>query len=375
LESSYAFWAVLFALAIKCLVFFYCYLNFDFSRYGNETMFSIWNRWDAAHFLRIAEHYYDPEGLPKSQFEMLSHFPPLFPLLIRFFSFAFQVSYLHAALLLSSAANLAATYLLAHLAYFEFRSGRAAFLTAAFFNLYPLSYYTLAPYADSSYLFVVIAFFLMLRGFDRLFAPAILAGCAVLIRLLGLSLLPVFALRLVLGIRDRVDPLWRVVLFVFPIGALAGYMVLNQYIWNDSFFFFHPPSGGTAEGFSFPFSDTFRGLSLLLRKSFLGTLDSSFMETLGWGALFTTFVLALTLWSALQQALPWEYWFYGLCYIVSYSCYYGGKSDARLSFGVFPAFLVLGRIRNPYLIGFLLILFTGLQCFFAERFTQGGWAF
>lgn len=144
----------------------------------------VWARWDSAWFIRIAEHGYgSAAGAPA--------FYPLYPGLVAALGRVLAGHYLLAGLLISLAACLASFALLYRLA--EPRlgpdgAGRAVLYLAVF----PMSLFLQAVYAESLYLALVLAAFLLAER--RRFLPAAACcGLALLTRPSALALLVALA--------------------------------------------------------------------------------------------------------------------------------------------------------------------------------------
>jgi hypothetical protein len=141
----------------------------------------LWGRWDSAWYLRIADHGY--ASRPGS-----AAFYPLYPALVAGLGRILGGHFLLAGVLLALAACLAAFVLLHRLA--EARLGPAGARRAVLYlALFPMTIFLQAVYAESLFLALGLAAFLLAeRG--RIGWAGAAAGLALLTRPLGFALLP-----------------------------------------------------------------------------------------------------------------------------------------------------------------------------------------
>lgn len=93
-------------LAIKVLIFVfgaqsYAVLTNSAITNAPRGWFEIWNRWDAPHYLQLAEQGYKATGEDR----LLLVFYPLYPWVIRRFAFVFGGSYVWSAFFVSGVAS------------------------------------------------------------------------------------------------------------------------------------------------------------------------------------------------------------------------------------------------------------------------------
>ncbi|MFP5352047.1 MAG: mannosyltransferase family protein [Actinomycetota bacterium] len=117
----------------------------------------MWRRWDAHHFLTIAEHGYTA---PESDAHAAAFFPA-FPLAVRAVMIT-GVSAVVAGLLVATAASVVAGYFLYRLAEREF-GPEAARRAVVYLNVFPTAVFLLAPYSESLFLAGAIASFYFAR--------------------------------------------------------------------------------------------------------------------------------------------------------------------------------------------------------------------
>lgn len=146
----------------------------------------VWARWDSVFFLRIAEHGYGAAS------DAATAFFPLYPGVVAVLGRVLLGHYLVAGILVALAACLGSFVLLHRLA--EERLGAdGARRAVLYLALAPMALFLQAVYAESLYLMLVLAAFLLAERRRWLPAGAV-AGLALLTRIAGLALLPALAL-------------------------------------------------------------------------------------------------------------------------------------------------------------------------------------
>jgi len=164
----------------------------------------VWARWDAVHFLRIAEH-----GYTKAE----AAFYPLYPGLVAAGGRATGGHYVLAGIVVSLLTCLASFVLLERIA--EERLGAdGARRAVLYLALFPTALFLQAVYSESLFLFLSLAAF-MLAERRRFGWAGVVVGLAVLTRPTGLALLPPL---LLIARRES----WRLAaglpfLFVYPV--------------------------------------------------------------------------------------------------------------------------------------------------------------
>ncbi|MBN2055005.1 hypothetical protein JW905_08785 [bacterium] len=215
-ESRFENWAValrvfavsrtvlLFAVVIGASWFHPLEHQAHYRVFGHDMILDSWVRWDSEYFLSIALHGYDfnpqTEGLtadfPNSILRSNNAFFPLYPWLIRLAAPLIPaLSPLRAAagagLLISNLAFLAALAML-HVYARRHVSAPAAERCLWYVALFPTSFFFSAVYSESLFLLLTIAAFLLVEQ-QRYLAAGVMGGLASLTRLVGMTLLTVFA--------------------------------------------------------------------------------------------------------------------------------------------------------------------------------------
>jgi len=370
-------WAVGIALVTKLALFAWGVHSFPFEKEPSQTVVTIWSRWDSLTYLRIAKMHYRAEGLPKDMHEFDSHFPPLQPLLIRITRQILRVSPELSALLVSWIAGLAAAYLLAQLAWHEFRDTWMVIMSGVLFHLYPVSYFLITPYSESLSFLLIFTAFYFLRVRSRPILSATSLGLAILTRLMSVNLVPVVGLKWLLEVRARTRPFWHLLILGIPVLAVGIYLGINYYVYGNPIFFlkhvYTDPMVPRKP--AIPLRETITALWHFAKMVSERKWDTFFMDTLGWSSLFTGFVLLVTLWGIVRRAIPWEYSLYALLYILFFSSFDWGIGNARYSYGAFPIFFVLARAIPRTLMWPWLVVSVCLLLYFCQRYATGLWAF
>lgn len=137
---------------------------------GEPLALSIWQRWDALWYQRIAEDWYRAD-------DGTVHFEPLYPLLVRATSVIVRPTVL-AQLVVTSAAFVVAAWLFVELARLDVGS-EAACLALLLVVAFPAGFFLFAPYTESLYLALSLGAFRLARA-DRPWlagACGFVAGC------------------------------------------------------------------------------------------------------------------------------------------------------------------------------------------------------
>lgn len=146
------------------LVTYFGYILLTAPKYSSSpvdtaTFFSLWNHWDAAHYLSIAQYGYQTH-------DALAFFP-LFPLLTAIFAYPLTFlmgawSYTLIGMLLSNLALLGALFVLYQLAVDGFGE-EVAKRTLLYLCIFPTALFFFAAYNESLFLLLTAAAFLALR--------------------------------------------------------------------------------------------------------------------------------------------------------------------------------------------------------------------
>jgi len=321
---------------------------------------SIWNRWDAPHFIEIARYGYGPPADP-ARIVLL----PGFPFLIRVLSVVMNPAV--AGMLIAFVATLAAAVGLYRLARVD--HGRAAARWAVIaMSVFPTAYTLVAPYSEALFLAFAIWAFVCARD-DDWRGAGILTFLAAATRLQGAFLIPALAVEYWLARRriDR-DAAWLLV-------GLAGpllYLAINFVTFGDPLYFLEIQR----TVFTVTSVPPWTGIANTIQNALL------YKPTESWATVYLAPLVAaalltvVVLWTAIGRGRRASYFVYSALTLLSFITLSWPISTPRYLMGVFPIFLAGGRLfARPSVGPPLLVVSTLLLGACMTLFVMGHWAF
>lgn len=321
-----------------------------------------WNRWDAPHYLYIAQNGYSPTG-DEANFIV---FQPLFPLMVRITSFLIP-NLEFAAIWISIGLFTLAGCLFFETIRKEF-GNIVAWYSIIILGLFPTAYFFNAPYTESLFFFFM-ALLLYLAQKKSFLLASVAGGLAVLTRHIGVFLfLPLFFEWL----RHR-KAHWHFLPFL-PIGfiiAISIYLFINNQVLGDPLAFntilkehWHKSPA--------LFWESVRG-SWLAARAWPPT-NYSLMIGLA-EALPATIGLALI--PLIYKLKKWGWFLYYGVYVIFICSTSFLLSTSRYMLLAFPLFILLAKLGQRSRIFFYSWLFISvtLLSFFSLQFISGQWAF
>jgi hypothetical protein len=359
---------VAFVLGVKALVIFFAaqaYTVWKDERLGSfYEWLSIWNRWDAPHYLDIARTGYVREGV-ESRWIV---FYPLYPWLVRAASFLLRDE-LVSAFFISALASVAAGLLLYRLALLD-EDERVARASVIFMFVFPTSYFLHIGYTESLFLALALATMLAARA-RRWPLAGLLGALACMTRVNGLALLPALAFEAweeyrAGGRRLRARWLWA----LLPASGFGVYLLINWSVKGHPFEFLRMQDEYWYRTFAWPWD----AIAAAWRMS-LGAKPSDALMV-GWQEFFFVLLgLGLTAWAWARMRASYAAWM--TFNWLLWTCTKFVLSVPRYTLVLFPAYIIFARAsaRRPEagaLIAIWSLLFLSL---FIARFSQGYWAF
>lgn len=358
-----------FMLGVKLLVFLYGVHAYHLlTNYAPASVYGwlrLWNRWDAPHYLDLAQAGYTTTGNQR----LWIVFYPLYPWAVRAVAYLFAWGdFLVAALLVSCAASLAAGLLLRRLALFDDPEPVARLSVVSLF-IFPTSYFLHAPYTEGLFLALVVACFLAARA-DRWPLAGGLAALACMTRVNGLILVPALAAEAFARYRAtrRFDPRWLCVLLA---GLGTGvYLFLNKQVAGDWFAFSEIARSHWGKELAWPWE----GVAAIFENAPSRTVGEA--QFVVWQELlFLLLGLVWTVWCWLRlrpsygvwMALNWLLWA-STSFILS---------TPRYTLVMFPVYILFARLaaRRPFWGGLVAVWSLLSLALFVAEYVRGNWAF
>jgi hypothetical protein len=320
-----------------------------------------WDQWDARHYTYLATHGYGAMGDARN----LIAFFPLYPALISAVS-EIGLPARTAALLISNVAGVIAAILLYEIARVDGRE-RAAWRAAAFFTVFPTAYFLLVGYTEA--LFCALTFGSVLAArHQRWLWAGLLGGLASAARLTGLALLPFLAVELFAAGR-ALRNLWQLIIPPLLVGlGFVTYLLTNLLVLRDPLAFITVQR----EHWSHSLAAPWRGLAGALGSlswrppwekltvgggEIVGGIVAYLATVLSWLRLRPADAVYATVVTVLVTFLP--FWL----------------SIPRYLLGMYPLFLLAGRVTRQWLYLPLVALSFVALLVFGLAFGRGYWAF
>ncbi|CAN5343797.1 hypothetical protein BH20ACI1_BH20ACI1_03690 [soil metagenome] len=325
--------------------------------------FANWNRWDAAHYLNVAQNGYAAYGDDR----FLIVFFPLYPALIALFQIVFR-DYLISAFIVSGVASIALGFVFRELVRLDF-SEKIAQFSVLFLFIFPTSYFLHIPYTESLFLSLCVGSFLAARKRFWIIA-GILGGLACLTRINGLLLF--FALAFEVWNEYRENKIFNrrwLALFLIPLG-IGIYLTINYYVTGNPtmfmvyqrehwFKYFRLPWEGIWETVKKVYNNKPTDAQMTGVQEFLFVAIGLFATIVGWRYLRNSY----------------RVWMVGNWLLFVSTSFI--QSVPRYTLSLFPIFILAGflAVRNWW----ANVLFTVWSIFFLTvfviQFYRGWWAF
>ncbi len=325
--------------------------------------FGNWKRWDAVHYLNIAQNGYTAYGEDR----FLIVFFPFYPALIALFQIVFR-DYLISAFIVSGIASLALGLVFRELVRLDY-SEKIAQFSVLFLFIFPTSYFLHIPYTESLFLTLCVGSFLAARKRNWILV-GILGGLACLTRINGLLLFPALIFEVWNEYQEskKFNRKWLALLFI-PFG-FGIYLAINYYVTGNPTMFMVYQREHWYRYFRFPWE----GIRETIRKIYYDKPSAAQMNGVQ-ELLFVIIGLLATIvgWRYLRNS--YRVWMVGNWLLFVSTSFV--LSVPRYTLVMFPIFILMGlaAVRNWW----MNVLFTVWSILFLAVFTiqffRGWWAF
>jgi hypothetical protein len=345
-------------LGIKALILIFAVQAVITLHRTHSGWLNIWNRWDAVHYLALAEHGYVAEG--EGRFSIV--FFPLFPWLARAASFITS-SYIGGVFLVSGIASLAAGLLFYRLVRLD-EPEPVARNAVWFLFIFPTAYFLHVGYTESLFLALTLGCVFAART-ERWWLAGLLGALASMTRVNGLLLGPVLFVealqQFVLTRRINWRWLW---MGLVPLGFLV-YLAINYHVTGDPFTF----SKIMEEHWFKKLAPPWSGLRELWSR-LPGDVTEGPYEFF-----FIVVCFVCLVWSCISLRPSYALWV-TLNWILIISTSFI-LSVPRYMLTLFPIFILFARATTNRPLPYALLTVFSLLCLglYCSRFVQGLWAF
>jgi Gpi18-like mannosyltransferase len=353
-------------LSIKALFYLYGTEAYqvlkDSSIGGFKNWLALWNRWDAVHYVALAQNGYQATG----EARFLIVFYPLFPWLTRIAALIFR-NYVLSALIVVGIASIVAGLLLQQLVRLDY-DREVAERAVWFLFIFPGSAALHTPFTESVLLALAIGSFLAARK-ERWLLAGLLGALACLSRINGLVLMP--ALLVEAGHQYWITRRWRWQwLWVGIVGlGVGGYLLLNYHVHGNPFMFMTYRREHWFQIMGWPW--------IGMREKFLmawhGTGEGGVVTGVQ-DLLFLTIGLIATVWSFVKLRPSYAIWMAGNWLLFTSTTFIIGV--ARFTVIMFPLFIIFSILSNHQLWRRILTVWSLLfLALFTGLFVEGHWVF
>ena len=330
----------------------------------------IWGfgNFDGVHYLRIAQDGYT------AQYSQA--FFPLYPILIRVFSFVIpknplldtaiftDPAYFYSGLILSNAFFFASLYFFYKLVKLDFKKN-VALLSVVFVLIFPTSFFFGAIYSESLFILLAVLSIYLVRK-NKFFWGAILISLATATRIFGAFLIPLYLIEAYKS-KNKLNLIWSL---ITPVGIIVYMIFLKLNFDNPLYFLTSQPVFGasrTAGEIVLLPQVIYRYIKIFLStKVFSLPFFTALME-------FVFTLVPLTLLLVFIKKMRLSYWFFSIAVLLLPTLTGTFSSMPRYAltymFLFIPYLVVLmGKYRKA-----LFVVLSLLGCVLLSLFIRGFW--
>lgn len=325
----------------------------------SQSFINVWARWDTSWYLKIAAFGYDPVNGTTA-------YLPLYPFLIAALG-ALTGDFMLSALIVSNLAALAVFILFYEVARVEGLNSSQAGFAVVSLAIFPTAFFFFAAYTDSLFMAFALGAWLSAR-YKHWLTTGILSGLATLTRMQGVLLMPVLGLlwlREVGGFQFLEPASWRKSLTNLRDNSWLGLLLPGMVFLGWNFYLGASGLGAMPDmlvtHWGIRTVPPWTGVWLFLIRLF--TTRRVFVDYIDLGTLI--FIIIFLIYGArrLDPMLSLYSWLNLALFFMRGTPPHLLDSFSRYMLAVFPAFLVMGKMRNHtlrlmlWMFSFILLIF------------------
>jgi Gpi18-like mannosyltransferase len=368
-------WIFVASRVLLVMVTYFGYILLTAPKYSSEPvdligLFSSWNHWDSANFVRIAQYGY--------QTTYDTAFFPFFPLLISAIAYPFgSWGYIGVGMLISNLALLGAMFVVYQLAA-EVGGEQVGQRTLLYLCLFPTALFFFSAYNESLFILLSAGAFLAIRR-QQWWLAGLLGCLAALTRSAGLLLVIPYLYELWIARESILANLKKIPLIVGPIVLIpVGTALYAIYCWKITG---NPISFAAAQVHwarqtSWPWRGIFSAIYELVKVQPFGSFYQAHI-LLDFGATIGFLVLIIVGWNKLRTS--YSLWAASLLLFTLLSPTTGQHdtliSNQRLVLEMFPCFITMAMlgIKHPRFHQIVSMLFPALLATLSLLFVMNRW--
>ena len=314
--------------------------------------YPVWTfaNFDGVHYIRIAQDGYEQE--------FTQAFFPLYPILIKLFSYITFGNFLLSALVVSNVSFLAGLILFYRMIN-DIYDHKIAMWSVTFLLVFPTSFYFGSAYSESLFFFLIISYFFLIHK-KRFFLASVTGALASATRLIGVFL--------TLTLKPKKTKSTIVPLIIIPLGILS-YIVYLTLVFKKPFYFISAQQvfgqERSVQGIVLLPQVFWRHIKIITTTSGASLLNASFE------LISTIFVLALLVLA--YKKVKGEWLVFSLLAVLLPTLSGTLVSMPRYILVAFPMYIVLAQIENTRTKIIILSIFFILLAVLTVFFTRGYW--
>ena len=314
--------------------------------------YPVWTfaNFDGVHYIRIAQDCYEQE--------FTQAFFPLYPILIKLFSYITFGNFLLSSLVISNVSFLAGLILFYRMIN-DIYDHKIAMWSVTFLLAFPTSFYFGSAYSESLFFLLVISYFYLIYK-KRIILASLLGAFASAARIIGVFL--------VFSIKPRFKIPNILPFLVIPTGILS-YMLYLTLVFKNPFYFISAQQvfgqERSVQGIVLLPQVVWRYIKIIVTAQGVPLLNSIFE--------LSSTILVLTLLFFAYKKVKGEWLIFSLAAVLIPTLSGTLASMPRYILVAFPMYIILAQIKSTVIKTIILSIFFILLVVLTALFTRGYW--